>query len=544
MANNAEQAIKSFNHCKSNRVNWDSHWQDVADYVLPTRDFQTKQKIKGSQRRGAIFNTTAPEAAVQLAAALEGMLFNTGIRWFELTSEDESVNKLHEVREWLYDSTNRMLSYFDNTNSHFSLSGHEAALDLVCFGTAIILATETDGVFKFQARDLSGIYLKANDAGDIVDVYREFTMPAWEVVETFGIENCSDACRQAIEDPSKKDKEINVLHYVYKRMSTDYGKKDKLNKAWASNYYEVGEKHTLSEGGFDENPYIVVRWSKAAEEVYGRSPAMEVLPTIKVVNAMARTILEAAELAVRPPVIVGAGTMEGPIRTAPGSIMYVRQGTRDLPQPFNSGARPDIGHELMDREEAKIDKAFFADRLSLPELDRMTATEIVERRQQGLMVISPILSRLYAEWLNPVSARTFNWMLANGMLEEAPEAFVNARLKVNYVSPMAITRRSSVTQSFMQGMSAAQILVQTNPGVMENLDADSVFRALMTQNNVDPKFLRSEQDVAMTRQQAQEQQQQQEQGQQDMAMAQQAASAAKDAGSAAVDLGELGGLLG
>ena len=540
MAIKPETAIKAFKKCKSDRVNWDSHWQDVADYVLPTRDFQTKHRTKGSQRRGTIYNTTAPEAAVQLAAALEGMLFNTGIRWFELTTEDENVNNLHEVKEWLYDSTNRMLSYFDNTKTHFSLSAHEAAMDLVCFGTGVILAQESQGVFKFQTRDLSGIYLKSSDDGDIVDVYREFTMPAWEIVQTFGYENCSEICQKSFEEPDKKDKEFTVLHHVYKRMDTEYGKKDKLNKPWASCYYEVDAKHILSEGGFEENPYIVVRWSKAAEEVYGRSPAMEVLPTIKVVNAMARTVLEAAELAVRPPVVVGAGTMEGPIRTAPGSIMYVRQGTRDMPQPFNHGARPDIGHEMMDREEEKIQKSFFADRLSLPQLDRMTATEIVERRQQGLMVLSPILSRLYAEWLNPVIERTFAWMLKKKLLSPMPEALSNVALKVNYVSPMAITRRASVTQSFMQGMSAAQILVQANPSILENLDTDSVFRALMTQNNVDPQFLKSEQEVTQMRQQQQQQAQQQEQ----MAMAQQAASAAKDGASAASDLGALGGMVG
>ncbi|QDP67297.1 MAG: putative portal protein [Prokaryotic dsDNA virus sp.] len=537
MALNAVQAIKAFKSARSDRVNWDNHWQDVADYVLPTRDFQTKQKMKGTQKRGTIFNTTAPEAAVQLAAALEGMLFNTGIRWFELTTEDEDINKLHDVREWLYDSTNRMLAYFDNTKSMFSISAHETALDLVCFGTGIILAQESKGVFKFQARDLSGIYLKSSDDGDIVDVFREFKMPAWEVVETFGIENVSEDCRRCYEDPEKKEKEINLLHHVYKRMSTDYGKKDKLNKPWASCYYEVEAKHTLSEGGFDDNPYIVVRWSKAAEEVYGRSPAMEVLPTIKVVNAMSRTILEASELAVRPPVIVGAGTMEGPIRTAPGSIMYVRQGTRDIPQPFTSGANPQIGHELLDREEMKIQKAFFADRLSLPQQDRMTATEIIERRQQGLMVVSPILSRLYAEWLNPVIKRTFRWMMKKKLLLPAPDAVTQAVMKINYVSPMAVSRRASNTQSFMQAMSAAQILLQVNPEVMQNLDIDSIFRSLMSQNNVDPSFLKNEQEVAAMRQQQAMQQQQQEQ----MMMAQQAASAAKDGASAAAELGALGG---
>ena len=539
MPGNAAQTIKSFKDAKADRHNWDNHWQDIADYVLPTRDFQVK-KTRGTQRRGRIYNTTAPEAAVQLAAALEGMLFNTGIRWFELTTEDESVNNLHEVKEWLYDSTNRMLAYFDNTKSRFSLSAHEAALDLVTFGTGVILVQESKGMLKYQARDLSGIYLKSSDDGDIVDVFREFTMPAWECVEVFGAGSVSEKTRKLAEDPEKKDKDINVLHHIYLRLEREYAKRDKTNKPWGSHYLEVDEKHSLSTGGFDENPYIIVRWSKAAEEVYGRSPAMEVLPTIKVVNAMARTTLEASELAVRPPVIVGAGTMEGPIRTAPGSIMYVRQGTRDLPQPFNSGTRPDVGHELMDREEMKIQKAFFADRLSLPDQDRMTATEIIERRQQGLMVISPVLARLYSEWLNPIIERTFRWMSARGLLAEMPSALLETNMKINYVSPMAISRRASITQSFMQAMSAAQILVQINPEIMMNLDLDAVFRSLMTQNNVDPSFLNSEQEVAQTRQQMAEQQQ----AQQQLAMAQQAASAAKDAGSAASDLGAFGGLGG
>lgn len=535
MALKPERIIKSFNEAKESRSNWDTHWQDVADFVLPTRNFYTKTTTSGARRRGKIYNTTAPEAAVQLSAALEGMLFNTGIRWFELTTEDESINKLHEVKEWLYDATNRMLSYFDNTKTGFSVSSHETALDLVAFGTGVTLVTEKDGVLKFQARDLSSIYLKSDDSGSITDVYREFAMPVWEVAKEFGKENLSDRVSKLVDDPDKQDKQIKLLHHIYVRQDREYGKLDKSNKPWGSCYLEIEQKHIIQEGGFDENPYIIARWSKAAEEIYGRSPAMEVLPTIRVVNAMAKTILEASELAVRPPVIVGAGTMEGPIRTAPGSIMYVRQGTRDVPQPFNSGSRPDIGHELMDREEAKIEKAFFADRLSLPQNDRMTATEIIERRQQGLMAISPVLSRLYAEWLNPIIKKTFKWMLSKGYLSPPPEALANAPYKINYISPMAVTRRASISQAFMTAMSASQVLLQIDPSVMQNLDVDAVFRSLLSQNNVDPSFLKSEVEVKRMR----EQQQQQQQIEMQMEQSQAATSAARDGAAAAADLGGL-----
>ena len=533
-----ERIIKNFQKCKEDRSTWDNHWQDIAEFVLPTRNFFDYTRTKGSQRRGRIYNSTAPEAAVQLAAALEGMLFNTGIRWFELSTDDENVNKLHEVREWLYDTTNRMLSYFDNTNTHFSISAHETALDLVAFGTGVILLTEKDGLLKFQARDLSGMYMKSNDAGDITEIYREFKMPVWEVVQQFGIENVSEKCKQMHENPDTQYKDVSLIHYVYKRKDREYGKMDKLNKAWASYYCEVDQKHTLQVGGFDENPYIVVRWSKAAEETYGRSPAMDVLPSIRVVNAMARTTLEASELAVRPPVIVGSGTMEGPIRTAPGSIMYVRQGTRDVPQPFNSGARPDLGHEMMQREEEKIEKAFFSDRFSLPQNDRMTATEIIERRQQGLMVVSPVLSRLYAEWLNPVIKRVYKWMLKKKLVSPPPATMGGSLFKINYVSPMAVSRKASVSQSFMAAMSATQMLLQVDPGVMQNLDVDGVFRSIMAQNNVDPAFLKTEMEVEQMRQQQAQQQQQEMQA----AQAQQMASAAKDSASAAVDLGSMGGM--
>jgi len=535
MALKPESIIKSFNEAKANRSNWDNHWQDVADFVLPTRNFYTKTTTSGARRRGKIYNTAAPEAAVQLAAALEGMLFNTGIRWFELTTENEQLNKMHEVKEWLYDTTNRMLSYFDNTKTRFSVSAHENALDLVSFGTGVTLVTEKDGMLKYQARDLSSIYIKTDDSGSLTDVYREFLMPVWEVIQEFGKENVSERVQKMADDPEKQDKEVKVLHHVYIRLDREYGKQDKTNKAWGSCYLELEQKHLISEGGFDENPYIISRWSKAAEEDYGRSPAMEVLPTIRVVNAMAKTILEASELAVRPPVIVGAGTMEGPIRTAPGSIMYVRQGTREYPQPFQSGSRPDIGHELMDREEAKIDKAFFADRLSLPQNDRMTATEIIERRQQGLMVISPVLSRLYAEWLNPLITRTFKWMRDKGLLLPAPDSLSGTPYKINYISPMAVTRRASISQAFMTAMSASQVLLQIDPSVMQNLDVDAVFRSLMSQNNVDPTFLKSEREVK----QAREQQQQQQQQAMQMEQAQSAASAAKDGAAAAADLGGL-----
>ena len=68
-----------------------------------------------------------------------------------------------------------------------------------------------------------------------------------------------------------------------------------------SEYYFIpSEEMELEEGGYESFPYLVPRWSKLAGEKYGRSPAMQCLPDIQMVNRMKKEILVAAQLANRP----------------------------------------------------------------------------------------------------------------------------------------------------------------------------------------------------------------------------------------------------
>ena len=48
-----------------------------------------------------------------------------------------------------------------------------------------------------------------------------------------------------------------------------------------------------------------------------------------------------------------------------------------------------------------------ANRLRLPELDRMTAEEVITGRNLGLIMASPALSRLRIEPLDPAVIRVF-----------------------------------------------------------------------------------------------------------------------------------------
>ena len=56
-------------------------------------------------------------------------------------------------------------------------------------------------------------------------------------------------------------------------------------------------------------PYVVPKMLKASTEIYGRSPAMNALPDVKVLNKMVETALKAAAKQVDPPLLVPDDSM-------------------------------------------------------------------------------------------------------------------------------------------------------------------------------------------------------------------------------------------
>ena len=91
-------------------------------------------------------------------------------------------------------------------------------------------------------------------------------------------------------------------------------------------YFEFGSGHIIDIGGFKELPYVVPRYLKASTETYGRSPGMNALPDVKVLNKMVENSLKAAAKQIDPPLLVPDDGMLAPIRMSPGSINFFRSG--------------------------------------------------------------------------------------------------------------------------------------------------------------------------------------------------------------------------
>lgn len=531
-----EKIIRRFKIARDDRRQWNSHWQEVADLVLPTRDFTVIQP-GGIRRRTKIYDATAVMAHTELSATLDGLLTNAALKWFALNPADDDLIEDHEVKLWLEDGTNTMLRWLGNPLSGFATAIWEIYQDLIGFGTAVLFPRNDPDAMRFQAIPLANMYLVPDERDEIVTAYRHIFMAAHEIVARWGNAVSERVHKLAIDDKSA-DKKIEIIHCVQKRDKRDPQMRDGKNKAWASIYVEVKEKRTLSEGGFDDNPYLTPRFSKAPGEVYGRSPAMEALPFIKTANKIKKDALLAGALEANPPMNVPANSMEGPIRTGPGGLNYYRAGSRDRIEPVNTGAKPRSAFESLAHEQESIEAAFYLDKIRLPGISpqgghpRMTAQEVIERRNQTLIFFSPILSRMYAELLSPVITRLFKAMRRRGDIPPPPQAINGRGMEIEYLSPLALSQRASEVSGFIQLMNVAAPLIEADPTVLQNLDADQTFLRLAHLLNTSPRMIRTREDVQQIRQAADQQQQLAQQAE----IAQQLAKAGRDAAAGIKDV--------
>ena len=513
----AKTLLKRFDRLKSNRQNWESHWQEVADYMQPRKADVTKTRSKGDKRTELIFDSSPLQAVELLAASLHGMLTNPATTWFSLRFKGGEFEDNDEAKAWLEDATEVMYNAINKSN--FQQEIFELYHDLITFGTAAMFIEEDDeDTLKYSTRHINEMYISENDKGRIDTIFRKFRLTARAAIQKFGA-NVSDN----IVTVNRKDpyEEIEILHAIYPRSDFNPKKQDKANMPFESVYLEAGTGDELSVSGFKEFPFVVPRYLKASHEIYGRSPAMTALPDVKMLNEMSKTTIKSAQKQVDPPLLVPDDGFILPVRTVPGGLNFYRSGTRDRIEPLNIGANTPLGLNMEEQRRDSIRNAFYVNQLMMQSGPQMTATEVIQRNEEKMRLLGPVLGRLQSELLKPLIDRTFALLLRKNLFRPAPDFLSGQDIEIEYVSPLAKAQKSAELQSIMRGIEILGSLANVAP-VFDHVNMDKLVKHLMDVVGVPQKVLKTQNEVQAKREQDQQQQAQQQQ----MAQMQQVAESA------------------
>jgi hypothetical protein len=501
-----------FDRLKTGRQNWETHWQEVADYMQPRKADVTKTRSRGDKRTELIFDSSPIQAVELLAASLHGMLTNPSTPWFSLRYKDEGLDSDDEAKLWLEGVTETMYTAFNRSN--FQQEIFELYHDLITFGTAAMFIEEdqTD-LLKFSTRHINEIYITENDKGRIDTVYRRFKITLRAAAQQFGTNLSEEAKKKVDKDPFD---EIDILHAVYPRIEFNPAKKDKQNMEFESVYLEYKNGNELSVGGFVEFPFVVPRYLKASHEIYGRSPAMTALPDVKMLNEMSKTTIKAAQKQVDPPLLVPDDGFLLPVRTVPGGLNFYRSGTRDRIEPLNIGANNPLGLNMEEQRRTAIRNVFYVDQLLLQQGPQMTATEVIQRNEEKMRLLGPVLGRLQSELLKPMIDRCFAILLRNNQFAPAPDFLSGQDIEIEYVSPLAKAQKGTELSSITRAIEILGSLANVAP-VFDYINFDALVKHVADLVGVPQKVLKlqsqvnaeREQQAQLAEQQAQMQQMQQ-----------------------------------
>ena len=528
----AQQLKSNLSRLMEKRSTWESHWQECADYMQPRKAEITKERARGDKRNIQIFDATAIHALELLAASLQGMLTSSANRWFAMRYKEALLNESDEAKEWLEDATDKMYLAFGRSN--FQQEIFETYHDLITFGTSCLMIEEDENdIVRFSSRHIKEFYVEENKKGIVETVYRRFKMPVASAIDKFGLENFSrDTANLFKKEPFE---ELELVHVVRPRSIYDENKLDKKNMPYQSVYFEYGSGHIINIGGFKEMPYVVPRYLKSSTEIYGRSPAMNALPDVKVLNKMVETALKAAAKQVDPPLLVPDDSMLSPIRMSAGSLNYYRSGSRDRIEPLNIGQQTSVTLNQENQRREAIAKTFHIDQLLVTANRTMTATEVLQRNEEKMRILGPVLGRLQSELLQALLLRVFNIMLRNKLFLQAHEVLANQEIDIEYVSPMALAQKGQELQSLMRGLELFGQIGQIAP-VQDYIDEEGLIKQIIRITGLPARMIKSDKEVQMIREQRAAQQQQQMQ----MMQAMQEAKVAKDAAPMVNELNNVG----
>lgn len=529
----------------SERSNCESHWQDIGQVVSPRKVDFVGITTRGEKKGQRVYDPTGIHANELLASGLHGLATNPASKWFSLrmigkrfqTQDGEwtDINEIPDVQEYLSDVEDVMWQRLYSPGTNFTTALHECYLDLGAFGTSILFVGQREnGGLMFECRSLAECVISENAEGRIDTVFRvtEYTVrQIWQMRKTKRNQDgweLSDHVKD-MWDNRKFDDKVKVIHAVYPRVERDPTKKGPDNMAWASCYFEYESGHELEMGGFPEFPYLVARWSKYANEIYGRSPAMTALPDIKMLQAMELAKIKLLQKAADPPMWLRDDGVVGGTRTIPGGINYWRgdpnQGV--MLQPVSlTGIQALIQDQELIRQ--RILRTFYADIMRMTD-DRaqMTATEVMQRTAEQMRLLGPLVGRLESEMLGPLVERVFGILTRQGLLPDAPELIQEQEFSVEYVSPIATAQKQTQLNSIAQALQFPLMFGEEMAAklIMKNVNVDKLFRRVWDILNNDPDLLADEDEMAQSSQM--------EMMQQGLPAAQQLMAMLKDGGMAA-----------
>lgn len=523
----ADEIIQRMERMVADRSNFSTRWQECEDYGPGVSHITTMQTA--GQKRTDTFQTVGENSTIQLAAGLYSYMFPPDTKAFSLKVDDEELADNDNVKQWLHKVTDILHTHM--IQSTFREAFFENLKSDVHFGTDCFhVERGKKQALNFINFFMGEIYVDVDSRMNIDTVFRKFRYTARQAEQEFGRENLGEKVLLALGDTKKMHEKFNFIYATYPNPDADGKNIDPFTMDYAVTYVCVDDKKLVKRSGSPEFPMQVSRFDKNANEKYGRGPMMKELPDIKLLSEMEATRIKSLEKMCDPPIVMPNDGSISPMATNPAGQMFMEPGGE---KPFWFEFKGDISilNDAIEQKTQQIKDGFFLGLFELPEdATRRTATEVLQRAEVKMRLLTPIIGRQQSEKFNPLIKRMIRILSEiPGALPEIPEEMAGVEYSVEYLGKLALVLKSLESEGFILTMTQLkEAFGEENTGWMDNFDADVATRDFARNYGVPANWMKDTDLRDEERQVRAEAQQKQV----ELEQAQMMAAAAKDGGTA------------
>lgn len=495
--------------------------QDLADYFAPNAvRFIARNINKPHVKSKKILDSTTFIAVRNFSSGMMTGATSPTRRWFKtgIMNRDNKKNKMsYAAKLWCSNQAELTRKILYASNFYQLLPEVYEQLGVFLF-SCMAMEKDYENVVNFKVLPIGSYYYSKDSRGVVDTVCRNYMESAKNLVERYGLENCSDAVQQVYK--SRPNDMFEIVHFVEPNREYKEGSPISAQKKFISVTYEVGNGTTsfLKKAGFDKFPYVVFEASCNGEDAYpSKGCGIYALPDAKQLMSMIKELGKAVKKMVSP--------------AYQGSASLKNKRLSDNPGFFNedgdngAGIRPihevnpqvlelkNIIAELRENIKSIFYNDLFAMILNTAERGR-TATEVNELKEEKLVLLSPLLEQIHTA-LKQILDWLFYTEMEAGILPEIPQELEGEEIEIEFISTLAQAMKAQNISSMERFITFTANMAQAvDPVLIKKIKGEKMIDDYADFANIDPNQIAPNEELEALRLQQAEKQAQAEQMQQ------------------------------
>lgn len=482
--------------------------QEIAEHMYPARADFTGDIQLGQDFATTVYDSYPINARETLANFIGAVLRQND--WYQVrTGNEERDEKVGNARA-LDIATKAIRAILKDPRTRWLNATNEADHDWIAFGNPVLSVEESRGRDHLVTRAWhpKSCAWTVNENGAVDGNYRKFKMQARNIkrMRESGKwkgelhANIDLACKL---DPTREFECLHILIPTEDLYHSDGGKLREVRHPHISIYIDVENEAYLNEQGSPVFNYVIPRWRTLGTDPNGWSPvAYNALPDGRMLQAMARVILEQGEKAVDPPTL-GVGNL------FPRDLNFFAGGHTEVDLPEDAklqdkfttlqtsdGLR--VGLELKQDVRAMIAEAMLLNKLYLPNTRDMTAYESSLRNEEYRRAALPFFTPIETDYHAPLLGLVFEMSVNMGLIpaEIFPDELRGRDVMFTFNSPLNEAEGRKTVTAFQETLGIVAAASQVDPTIGKQFDIRKAAVDAVRGTGAEPDWTFSEDELA------------------------------------------------